>query len=92
MVYIARSLVITIGVLNLKTILLLYAKLSWLFNDQSCMPKMSPSAVLLATNYFNALFQKAIKALLWIFLINVPVPFDKSFQLNEELFNWIKIG
>jgi hypothetical protein len=46
-----------------------------------------PSFVLLSTNYVNAPFRKGIKALLWIFLIIVQVPFNESFQLSEELFN-----
>ena len=64
----------------------------WPFNDQSCIPKMPYSTVLLPTNYINAPFQKAIKASLRVFLINVPVWFNKSFQLSEEVFNWFKIG
>ena len=81
----------SLGVLNLKLFYYHMPSL-WLSNDQSCMFKMPSSTVLLLTNYVNALFQKAIKALLRIFFINVPVPFDESFQLNEELFNRIKIG
>ena len=51
------------------------------------MPEMPSSTVLLLTNYINALFQKGIKALLRVFLIHMPVPFNKSFQLSKELFN-----
>ena len=56
------------------------------------MPKMLSCTIPSLTNYVNALFQKAIKALFWISLINIPVSFNKSFQFSEELFNWIEIG
>jgi hypothetical protein len=87
MVYITSSLAIRIFEFDNYSV-----TSSWLLNDKPYMPKMPSSTVVLSTNYVNARFQKVIKALLRIFLINVQVSFDKSLQLSEELFNWIKIG
>jgi hypothetical protein len=53
------------------------------------MPKMASSTTLVSASHINTPFQESIKALPWIILIKLPVPFDKGFQFSEELLNRI---
>jgi len=55
------------------------------------MPKVALSTTFPFSNYVNTPFEKFPKALLWVPLVDMPVPLNETFQFCEELFNWIKV-
>lgn len=49
------------------------------------MPEMAFSALLSCTNGINTPFQKSIKTLIRVRLINLPIAPDESLKLGKEL-------
>src|SRR5258707_1269126 len=62
-----------------------------LIHFQTCMSKVALGTLFPFSDYINALIQEMIKALAWIGLVNLLVPFNKCFQFRKELLNRIKI-
>lgn len=58
---------------------------SSLFFYQTRMPEMAFSALLSCTNGINTPFQKSIKTLIRVRLINLPIAPDESLKLGKEL-------
>lgn len=61
------------------------------FNFQVCMSEIAFCAFFSCTHNINTPFNKCIKALTRVFLVETPVSLYKGFQLSKELFNWIQV-